>query len=280
MRIALIGDVGGHASVLDKCLSQLGVGADLVIPDDLVIVQIGDLIRCTRGFLQKNKECVALADDILAHNGRHRYVQLAGNHESAALGGPKRETWVLDECVDDDIVRRLTRWWTTGGMVLAYPVAQDGSGDVLVTHAGLTVDRWTSLGSPRGVVEAAHLINRDAGAPMPNIARGGFLTTGEVNRLADTMWAEVNREFYLPWLDRSDVPFVQIHGHASPFNWSTGSWWPDTPREVREATHIDFDRRRTSTRGAGGFEAVSIDWMLGDGAPPPQVWQVLVLDAV
>lgn len=284
MRVALIGDIGGHVSVLEDCLRSLGVGPDYAIPGDLVIVQVGDLVRCTTGFLRGNRECVALAGHLLARNGGHRYVQLAGNHESAALGGPCRSTWVLDECVDDDIVSTLKSWWATGDMVLAHPLVQvtsadasDTVGDVLVTHAGLTAARWDSLGSPRSVIDAARLVNRDVGAPMAQVSRAGSLISGEVGEMADTMWAEVNREFYLPWLGRRDAPFVQIHGHASPFNWATGSWWPDTPLEVRGATEISHQLRRTRTRFDNGFEAVSIDWMLGDGAPPPRVWEVLVL---
>jgi len=45
-RIAVIGDVGGHLGQLEAALAALGAtGGDRRLPDDLTVVQVGDLIN-------------------------------------------------------------------------------------------------------------------------------------------------------------------------------------------------------------------------------------------
>jgi hypothetical protein len=41
----VIGDIGGHLSELRTELVRLGAGPDGWLPDDLIVVQVGDLIH-------------------------------------------------------------------------------------------------------------------------------------------------------------------------------------------------------------------------------------------
>ncbi|ORA39184.1 metallophosphoesterase [Mycobacterium aquaticum] len=45
MRIAVIGDVGGHALALRDELTRLGAHPDGSLPEDLLVIQVGDLIH-------------------------------------------------------------------------------------------------------------------------------------------------------------------------------------------------------------------------------------------
>ena len=146
---------------------------------------------------------------------------------------------------------------------------------VLVTHAGLTRGRWLAMGSPSRPDAAAREINAVMSRPVPDALRAGRLV-GAQDELADVTWAEVNKELYEPWIAHRDAPFSQVHGQASPFDWSARDWWPDASPRVREATRVDRPARRTTTALAKSRVAVSTDWRLG-AEPPRGFWPLLRL---
>ena len=176
----------------------------------------------------------------------------------------------------------LRSWWTGGQLQLAIALTTEEYGDVLITHAGLTRGRWLQLGAPGAAAEAARLINLDVGEPVDEAIHGGVLTgadAGSAAKRADVTWAEVLTELYEPWLAAGDAPFTQIHGHAAPWNWAKGGWWPEASPAVRGATEVSRCERRTTTRltpRRDGPVAVSVDWMLGD-QPTTQTWPLLIL---
>ena len=45
IRVAVIGDVGGHVEELRRELRALGASETGVLPDDLVVIQVGDLVH-------------------------------------------------------------------------------------------------------------------------------------------------------------------------------------------------------------------------------------------
>ena len=81
----MVGDIGGHLSVLDEVLDRLGVGDDMVVPDGITVIQVGDLVRSTPQFRERNTLIARRMDLILAANDPDRWVQLAGNHECCLL---------------------------------------------------------------------------------------------------------------------------------------------------------------------------------------------------
>lgn len=209
-------------------------------------------------------------DLILAANDPDRWVQLAGNHECAALGGPAKSDWDVDAAFESECVEFIRHWWSCGRMKLAH-----SEGDALFTHAGLTRQRWVEIGGPTNASDAAILINRTAGQPISNCVPGS-LVSGIVTPNADTMWAEVNHELLLPWLEHDDLKFDQVHGHAAPFRWSAEDWWPGTPELVKRKTRADCSLRRSVTTLSSGRQLISVDWMLGDDSPR-HLWPLLSL---
>ena len=280
-RVAVVGDIGGQLAVLQRVLADLGADPNSGrLPYDLAVIQVGDLVR-VGGHGLDNAGCVTTAARHWAANPG-RWVQLLGNHDMALIGGPRRASWPGPDSADAGAGVVLQRWWDDRQARLAVAVSSRELGDVLITHAGLTRGRWLRQGAPPDPYAAAAMVDADVGAPINQVIKGGALTgvdAGPDAERADVTWAEVIDELYAPWLSASDAPFTQIHGHASPWNWSTGRWWPAVTPAVRAATTVDPEARRTTARLATideGPLAVGVDWMLGD-VPTASTWPPLIL---
>ncbi|MCW2615120.1 MAG: hypothetical protein JWN08_2114, partial [Frankiales bacterium] len=138
-RIAVIGDIGGHADQLDEALIVLGADpASGTLPDDLTVVQVGDLVH--RG--PDSRLVVETVYRFLSHYP-DRWVQLCGNHESCHLG----EALFVHDPLDDASVLTLRRWEAAGLLRIAVAL-NTNDGPALVSHAGLTWETWTELGEP------------------------------------------------------------------------------------------------------------------------------------
>ena len=151
MRIAVIGDVGGHAESLRHELARLGARPDGSLPEDLLVVQVGDLIH--RG--PDSAEVVNIVDRYL-RTQPDQWIQLIGNHEANYLQPP---VFRWPESLSRRHIRILNRWWQSGAATIAAAVETAGE-SFLITHAGITAEFWaTSLGGPLTAAEAARRIN-------------------------------------------------------------------------------------------------------------------------
>ncbi|HEY2429591.1 MAG TPA: metallophosphoesterase, partial [Acidimicrobiales bacterium] len=140
MRLALIGDVGGHRDLLVDVLDRLGVDLDTpTMPGDLTIIQVGDLID--RG--PDSPGCVEVAAAMMTR-WPDQWIQLLGNHEGNRLGGPA--FW--DEGLEREAEATLLDWWSERRAALAVALRTTEFGDVLVSHGGLTATLWHVLGKP------------------------------------------------------------------------------------------------------------------------------------
>lgn len=262
MRWAVIGDVGGRYEPLCAELRRLGADPDRGrIPDDLTIVQVGDLVH--RG--PASEYVVGLVARLLA-NGEGRWIQLAGNHEAQYLRAPAfRQSPALKVPAAGEV----RSWWHRGQMQVAAVVPGPG-GDMLVTHAGLTRGFWSDvLGCPTTARKAADALNALARANDDELFRPGVMLTGRVDLAAGPLWAEASRELVASWLD-ADVPFGQIHGHSTLLDWDAGRWL--CPSELIDASRIDAAARH-ATIALGGVTFVSVDpWHHAQAAPTWRAW--------
>lgn len=272
MRIAAIGDIGGHSAVLADAIRRLGgdpVTGDL--PSDLAVVQLGDLVH--KG--PDSGGAVRLVDRMRRRNPSH-WIQLLGNHDLAHIGGPMPPE--CDRCdLTADTVDTLRRWWGEGHCFLAAAL-RTVADETLMTHAGLSVGCWSDLGEPPTAVATAAALNATVGKGDSPAFRAGRLLNGEPDVQAGPCWAEVSQEIYQPWIVRAVMPFQQVHGHAAPWDWAANAFWPDTPVDVRARCHPDATVRRTTTvlgTIAQGrvATATSIDWGLGS-VPPAASWPI------
>lgn len=242
--IMIIGDVGG-------CAEQLSEAIAAVADDpDTVVVQVGDLVD--RG--PDSAGVLAIVRQRLEASPQ-RWVQLIGNHESQYLGGAP--FW-QERLTDDDAALLRTWWWKDWLRVAAAVRTADGE-ELLLTHAGLTVDAWHDLDGPVTAATTADLLN-----------------TRPEKLLRDwhgPLWAEAGRDLYGSWLRAPEPPpFGQVHGHSTIVDFRRGTWLCD--ERIRQRSTVDWQARHTVTR-IRTSRFIGVDPKHGrNGAPQ---WSPLVL---
>lgn len=265
--VAIIGDVGGHSSQLIRCLQQLGVSSPDHLPEDLTIVQVGDLIGG-----EDDRTAVAIANNFMPTG---RWVQLLGNWDSRVVGCPFVSPTRGEP--DPDAEDLFALWHHTGDAHHAVAVTTAGGATAVVTHAGVTQPFWRRwLGATCDPVEAVRLINdlplavvhqpgRMLGfaEPAVNVDFGydDMPDDDEVVTIrpirASTapvgpIWADTT-ELWSSWLG-TPSPWPQVHGHTTA--WFRNDWSQYTPPEAIPYATRDFQRRHTR-------------YVTGQGSGPP-----------
>ncbi len=249
-RVAVIGDVGGHADELRRELVRLGADAATGdLPPDLTVVQVGDLVH--RG--PDSAGVVALVDRYL-REGAGQWIQLVGNHEAQYLAAP---AFSWPERLDDATADTVRGWWADGLMQVAVVVGDADDCDVLVTHAGLTAGYWRQvLGAPVDAVRTADALNHLIGDHDPVLFRPGQMLTGRAPELAaGPLWAAAATELVPGWLG-AGMPFHQLHGHTSLYAWDEHRF--AAREEIARRTTLDEPARHESTK-LGGSRIIGID---------------------
>jgi len=217
--VLIIGDVGG-------CARQLADAVDPVVGDDgTVVIQVGDLID--RG--PDTSGVLAIVRDRM--DGSDRWIQLVGNHELQYLGGGR--FWQDPIAAAD--AELLRSWWLRERVRIAAAVRTADGDELLVTHAGLTVDAWRTLGAPVTAATAAELLN----------TRPDELIWAPDGPL----WAE-SWQVYESWLTAAvAAPFGQVHGHSSIVDFTARQWMCGS--RIRQRCSVDWLSRHTVTRICG-----------------------------
>jgi hypothetical protein len=262
-RIAVLGDVGGHAWVLRRCLQELG--ADTTngsLPDDLVVVQVGDLVH--KG--PDSPGVVALVDRMMM-GSPEQWIQLIGNHEAQeGLGGP--DFW--HESLPKKVQAELRRWVDSDRARMAVALDTVEYGPTLVTHAGLTRVKWEVIGRPEDPADAARSLNKEMAADPDRAFAAGEMLGVKPRLPVGVAWASP-RELLLSW-DMEPLPFSQVHGHASPRRWTSGTWAPGLPRRTTALGATDAGKRHSDFSWPGGEHIVCVDPDFGaDAAPVPLI---------
>lgn len=249
-RVAVVGDVGGHLTALEAELVRLGADpATGELPDDLTVVQVGDLVH--RG--PDSAAVVSLVDRYLCCQPS-QWVQLLGNHEAQYLREP---AFVWPERLDQRSADTLRRWWADGELRVAAAFTDLAGRGHLVTHAGVTAGFWQDvLGAPSTADQTADFLNALPGIDESAVFRAGRMLhgrreTGPVGPL----WACASSELVPSWLDH-ELPFSQVHGHSSLYDWRQGSF--RCSREIRTRTMLDTCSRHEITSLPGG-QLIGVD---------------------
>ncbi len=266
--MAVIGDVGGHLAELRQELDRLGADPDTGrLPDDLVVVQVGDLVH--RG--PDSEGVVALVDAFLTRQPE-QWIQIVGNHEAQYLREPAF-TW--PETISEEAQATLRRWWETGAMRAAATLCT-ADGWFLVTHAGVTAGFWRAvLNTPVTASPAAAAVNALAGRRDEALFRAGVMLGGRrPTALAGPLWAEASTELLPSWLD-TRLPFSQIHGHSCLYDWDGDEFRPS--RRICEVTTVDAERRHEITTFHGG-QIIGVDPCHGtESRTPWRAWESVLV---
>ena len=235
----MIGDVSGHLDALGAELRRLGASPRGRIPDDLVVVQVGDLVH--RG--PDSDGVIALVDRYL-QNQPGQSVQLVGNHEAQYLLEP---TFHGPERIGRVAIDTLRRWWCSRQMLAAIALVT-AEESYVVTQAGLTEPFWRrTLSAPAHASEAADRVNALVGHDEDTLFRAGVLLGRDA--LAGPVWASACTELVPSWLDHA-LPFSQVHGHTSLTDWESGGSRADA--RVQALTHVDEAAKHETTTLTGG----------------------------
>jgi hypothetical protein len=260
-RVAVIGDISGHLDELRTELRRLGAdGATGRLPADLTVVQVGDLIH--RG--PASDAVIALVDDYLTHQPT-QWVQLVGNHEAHYLRDP---VFHWPDRISARSRDTLRRWWAGGQMRVATWVRDDDE-SFLITHAGVTAGFWrTALSVTSSVEQAAITINSLIGANDGALFRAGAMLHGRRRaRSVGPVWAATATELLPSWL-ATRLPFSQIHGHDSIFDWQRRRF--RAADALARLTVLDEKAKHETTVLPGG-RIIGID--PGHGSHPRQPWR-------
>jgi hypothetical protein len=268
MRIAVIGDVGGHAEPLRHELTRLGAHPDGSLPEDLIVVQVGDLIH--RG--PDSAQVLDIVDGYLRSQPT-QWIQLVGNHEAHYLRAP---VFAWPESLSRRHIRTINRWWSSGSAAVAVAVETAAFESFLITHAGITAEFWASIiGGPPTAEEAARRINHLAKTDPDAVFRAGVMLHGRSAPDAGPLWAHTMTELLPGWAD-NQMPFSQIHGHDSITAWRGD----DTTRAaagVEALITISADAKHESVHLAGG-QLIGID---PDHRDTPTIpWRALELTGI
>ncbi|GAA4465927.1 metallophosphoesterase [Phytohabitans houttuyneae] len=247
-KIVVIGDVGG-------CADQLAEAIEPIVEDPAaLVIQVGDLID--RG--PDSSGVLALVRRRF-DAGTDSWIQLIGNHEAQYLGGGR--FWPHQLASND--AQLLQTWWMKEWLRVAAAVRTADGEELLVTHAGLSVDAWRDLGAPVTASTAADLLNTRPEQLLWN-DRG-------------PLWAEAGPDVYQSWMyAREPVPFGQVHGHSTIVSYRRETWL--CGERIRQRATVDWTARHTITR-IGGCRFIGIDPKHGNTGAP--TWSPLILhDAV
>ncbi|NGY63504.1 metallophosphoesterase [Lentzea sp. NEAU-D13] len=253
-RVAVIGDVGGHADQLRKVLRELQAEIGQ-LPSDLLVIQVGDLV-------DRGPDSLGVLDTV-APLLTERWVQLAGNHEAQYLPG---STIFWPEPLPRRGVETLREWWADGRMQVAAAITANGE-EFLLTHAGLTLAAWRQLGEPASAARAAYLLNE-----RPELI--WYMGAHARDEQAGPLWAESGAALHEPWMRYEGiVPFGQIHGHSTIVHFGDQRWQCDG--RIRQRATADWPARHVRVR-VGGRLFIGVDPRHGrTGATS---WQPLILD--
>ncbi|WP_375423780.1 metallophosphoesterase [uncultured Friedmanniella sp.] len=260
-RVAVIGDVAGHLDELVGELDRLGADPSTgLLPPNLVVIQVGDLVH--RG--PDSAGVVALVDRYLTEQPE-QWLQLVGNHEAQYLREPAFD-W--PEQLPDEVTDTLRRWWEAGQLRVAAALTTRAE-SYLVTHAGLTAGFWRAvLDAPPDARQAALALNALPRGRRDVVFRAGELLGRRRDQSAGPLWAVASTELVPSWQD-SLMPFSQVHGHTSVYDWANHRF-AGGPATTPSLTELDEEAKHAVVSLRGG-RIIGVD--PGHGEQPRRPWR-------
>lgn len=260
----VFGDTGGHYRQLKAGLEAIGYDPTTnKLPRNVVVIHCGDLLH--KG--PNSAAVIYMVDRIMEHNPG-QWIQLLGNHEYQYLGGIP--FW--REVIDPDAISMLQRWYFEGKVRNAYAITEPAEFQnlviskrgyetpekpIILTHAGITHQYWNKfLKSETDASTVVRMLNNfnpnQIGAP------GAIIGSGNTTEFpAGPVWALSVEEVWNSWQSQSTVPFIQIHGHTTPYSHSLGRWF-SRDREFTKSSKVNPERRTVVTVVADSIQ-VAID---------------------
>ena len=263
MKNYIFGDTGGHAKPLFASLKELGVDMEnYIIPEGIRIIHCGDLIH--KG---PSTTALLIRVDKLIRNNPGQWIQILGNHEFQHLEGSPY-FWRCNCSIQD--IGIIEDWFEEGLATAAFgidkiteaklevsskpkiAVPQTGA---LFVHGGLTYTWWKKYGQPKTPTAMAHKLNE---LEVYEVTAAGLML-GYQNPQVGPVWAIGNDEVFNNWLQAESwgkkMPFMQVHGHTTSYQWRKGEWFRKDRefKKFKEVTKLNPETRSVITEVAGNL---------------------------
>ena len=264
-RYHIFGDTGGHFRQLKAGLVSLGMDPDTFkLPEDIVVVHCGDLLH--KG---PNSAAVIFMVNRVMEANPGQWVQLLGNHEYHYLGG----ITFWRESIDRDAISLLRQWKEEGKVKHAHLIKEPAvfhglvvskrgyqtpaNKPVVLTHAGITRQYWEKF--LRSEEDAGKLVERLNSFSPAQIGTPGAIIGADNTRAypAGPIWALSVEEVWASWKNTPSIPFIQVHGHTTPYAHSRGRWF-SLEREFQQASKVN-PSRRTCVTAVGDSVQIAVD---------------------
>lgn len=261
MRNFIFGDTGGHMKQLFASLRDIGIDPrEGTIPEGVRVIHLGDLIH--KG---PHSSLLLEAVDRLMRNNPGQWIQLLGNHEFQHIEGSPY-FWRC-KCDTKDI-NTLNDWFDEGLAsatfaipsiahakfeVSARPSLTVPDTGILFSHASLSWNWWDAFGKLDDPVKLSNILNS---LDVWQVTTPGEML-GAVGQLPGPVWAIGNSEVFNSWKahEKDTMPFMQIHGHTTSYQWVTKKWWRTDKsfRDFRSSTKLNPDTRAVITSLSGSL---------------------------
>lgn len=286
MQYHIFGDTGGHYKQLKAGLEAIGYDATTnKLPKDVTVIHLGDLIH--KGPLS---EAILFMIDRIMDANPGQWIQIMGNHESQYT---KDAPFFWGNVIDVEGRAILNKWFNEGRIKVAYalpasatfhnltlsardyPVADKS---ILFTHAGLPELFWSKYIRPHmgellgdtifDPYDAEHVAEFLNTMPLKIATNPGVMLGGDTyRRPVGPVWASGVDELWKSWhKSQQEEPFHQVHGHTYPFTFGMNVWYPAIPKEFKQASKVNTERKTTVTRVAGSIH-VAVDPSYSKTAP-------------
>jgi hypothetical protein len=250
----VFGDTGGHYRQLKSGLEAIGYDPiNHKLPDEVVVVHCGDLLH--KG---PSSAAVIFIVDRIMENNPGQWIQLLGNHEYQYLGGIP--FW--KEFIDPDAITILQSWYSEDKAQNAFVIEQPATfhnlvisqrgyetpeKPIILTHAGITRQYWTKF--LKSETDAATIVNTLNNFTSKQIGAPGAIigSSNTVEYPAGPVWALGVEEVWQSWKDEAIMPFIQIHGHTTPYSHKFGRWW-SRDKDFKAASKVNPARRTVVTK--------------------------------
>lgn len=242
MKYYILGDTGGHFQQLRKALLEIGLHDDYVLPDNVHIIHLGDVVHKGPDTLKT----IQLVDTVM-HKNPGQWTQIIGNHEAQYLGGIN--FWV--ENIDEEVVHTLRNWYVNDLLNFSYTLPAYKTlhthernyalhAPTVFTHAGITQEFFDQY-LDNVVVEDFDKVIKSLS--IDAIYRPGLMLGEDNNSRIGPVWAHGVHEVWNSWLNTAK--FNQIVGHIAPYSWGFEEWFPGTNRNFISKAVLHFEEHFT-----------------------------------
>jgi hypothetical protein len=76
------------------------------------------------------------------------------------------------------------------------------------------------------------------------------------------VWPEAGGELLKGWAGMRQMPFSQVHGHTSPYHWSSDRWRHNVPYELLKRAVVNVPKRHAELAWPDGTKIIGIECRL------------------